>query len=86
MFQRAFIYISTTIITPILPSQNYQPNFIYMNSVVGEGGGGWKNGSNLPNKSGKGGIFSLWPERVVDVRYFYLTGIHILLFVLWTSR
>ena len=42
---------------------------------VGEG----KNGSNWPNKSGKGGIFSLWPERVIDVRYFYLTGIHILL-------
>ena len=86
MFQRAFIYISTTIITPILPSQNYQPHFIYENSVGGGGGGlGGKNGSNLPNKSGKGGIFSLWPERVVDVMYFYLTGIHILLFVLWTS-
>lgn len=84
MFQRASKYISTTVITPILPNQNYQPHFIYENSGVGGLGGG-ENGSNLPNESGKGGIFPLWPERVVDARYLYLTGIHILLFVSWTS-
>ena len=83
MLQKAFIYISTNTITPILPNQNYQSHFVYENSVCG--GGGVENGSNWPNKSGKGGIFSLWPERVIDVRYFYLTGIHILLFVSWTS-
>lgn len=53
--------------------------------TVGWGDWGVENGSNLPNESGKGGIFPLWPERVVDARYLYLTGIHILLFVSWTS-
>ena len=62
-----------TLVVPIL----------YMRTV-GWGDGG-ENGSNLPNESGKGGIFPLWPERVVDARYLYLTGIHILLFVSWTS-
>lgn len=42
MFQRASKYISTTIITPILPNQNYQPHFIYENSGVGGWGWEWK--------------------------------------------
>lgn len=91
MFQGAFMYTLTTVLTPNLPSQNYQPYFKQKQW-------GKEKVSDLPNKSGRGRVLTLvWKDSRIWCfawhPYIYLKIKSMLIFlwqitptVLWNHR